>query len=95
VIAGTQLSRANLLAALLENQEGEAKTPVDKKAKASTKMDSGNALNNNPKRIKLSPNDAQARRAATVDLIMNNAICRHCKEMGHFATRCPCRGRAT
>jgi hypothetical protein len=59
------------------------------------KMDSGNALNNNPKRIKLSPNDAQARRAATVDLIVNNAICRHCKEMGRFAARCPCRGRAT
>ncbi|CAM0874773.1 unnamed protein product [Alopecurus aequalis] len=78
VTAATQLSRVNLLAALVEDQEGEAKTPADKKAKASTKMDSGNALNI-PKKIKLSPNDAEARLAATVDSIMKNATCRSSK----------------
>ena len=94
VIAATQLSRANLLAALVEAPAGEAKTPVDKKAKASTKMHPGSALNN-PKKMKLSPNDAEARRAATIDSVMKNAICSCCKETGHFATRCPCTGRST
>jgi hypothetical protein len=68
VIAAIQLSRANQLAALVDTQDGEAKTPVDKKAKASTSMDSGNALNN-PKKRKISPNDAEPRRATTGDSI--------------------------
>jgi hypothetical protein len=68
VIAAIQLSRANQLAALVDTQDGEVKTPVDKKAKASTSMDSGNALNN-PKKRKISPNDAEPRRATTGDSI--------------------------